>query len=129
MQGDQTGRDGTDSANDPSDDDTGRRPSWRPAMPRREAERWNAGSAVPGPVYHATSLASAQIIRRDGFDLDYRVLGRTWGNGVYTTPDRGVAEFYARLHEPDAVILELRIRVARPMQVHFPTGPRHDAFR
>jgi hypothetical protein len=98
-------------------------------MPRREADEWSAVSILPGPVFHTTSRARALTIRLAGFDLDQRLLGRTWGNGVYTTPSREVADFYTRFHDPDPVILELRIRVQRLLDVRSPTGSRHDAIR
>ena len=98
-------------------------------MPRAEADRWTASSSERRALFHATSRQAADAIRREGFDLSRRQLGRTWGNGVYATPDLDVAELYAALYQRDAAILELRANVASVLRVRLRGSDRSALLR
>lgn len=110
-------------------DDRPGRSTWRPSMPRPEAERWITGSAERRPLFHATSRQAAEAIRQAGFDLSRRQLGRTWGNGVYASPDIEVARIYAELYQDDAAILALRANLKRVLQVRLQGSDRSALLR
>lgn len=75
-------------------------------MTRAEAEAWAGASAYVARIYHATSQDAAATIRQEVFDLTVRRFGRVWGNGIYATPEPGIASLYAGLYGSDAVVLE-----------------------
>lgn len=95
----------------------GSRRMWRPVMSRVEAEAWGAGSAYPAALYHATTVASAEAISREGFVARYVRFGRVWGNGVYATPDPAVAAYYEQFFTGASRTLELRARVGGVLTV------------
>ena len=114
---------------DPAADGAGQRPAWRPSMPRAEAERWAAGSAISEALYHVTHRQAAARIRREGFDLTRRTIGRAWGNGIYATPDRQVLATYAQVYGNAAEVIELRVQVHQPLRVQPVVSDRIDMLR
>lgn len=92
---------------------------WKPSMSVSEADAWSAGSAVQGPLYHATSARNAGKIRRGGFDLEVQRkrswdnFGQLWGGGAYLSLDQETAGLYAA----DRTQLELRANVKNPLVV------------
>lgn len=84
-----------------------------------------AGSAYQAAVYHVTSIAAANAIRREGFDLSRRAGGRVGGDGVYATPDPAILERYRLQLGGQGVALELRVDVRRVLSVRLsPTSRR-----
>jgi hypothetical protein len=98
-------------------------------MPRTAADRWARGSTFAGALYHATYESAAFHIRREGFDLARRSLGRAWGNGVYCSPDPQVAAYYARVYGSAATILELRVRIRSMLHLEPLFSDRLDLIR
>lgn len=88
---------------------------WKPIMSLEESEIWSKDSKIKGIMYHGTSKESEDAIKKEGFDIgiaskrsgDFGVLGQ----GIYMTPDRSLANFYA----PNVSILKLRINVKNPL--------------
>lgn len=106
-------------------------PSWKPAMTRREADRWSRDSAYRAPVYHATSPHSARAIHREGFSLGLHRLGRLWGNGVYAATDDQTIRYYMQdlVRRGDQVeLLELRVNVRRVLTIWIDASSRHSPF-
>jgi hypothetical protein len=67
----------------------------------------NAGKALPKSptapktasftkVYHGTTKPASQAIDRGGWKTDTNVTRQMQGSGVYTTPQRGAAQMYAK---------------------------------
>lgn len=91
---------------------------WKPSMTPEEADRWSAGSAIQGPMYHGTSLAAGSAIQSSGFDVsrvsentgNYGVLGR----GIYMSKDTEAAHGYASGSGKEGSVLELRVNVQNP---------------
>ena len=88
---------------------------WKPVMSLEESDIWSKDSKIKGIMYHGTSEESESDIKEEGFDIgmaskrsgDFGVLGQ----GIYMTPDRSLANFYA----PNVSILKLRVNVKNPL--------------
>lgn len=92
-----------------------------------EAAIWAASSTYHAPLFHATTVQAATLVRLHGFDpsargVGFAGFGRFWGNGVYATPDVTVAAHYATLAGSATEILTLRINVRRLLSVRLSIG-------
>lgn len=82
---------------------------WQPSMSRADAERFASKSDLPAPMFHGTSTEAGESIRAEGFDLGQFKTGRTYGNGVYMSEDRAIAEGFGET-------LELRVNSRRTLR-------------
>ena len=78
-------------------------------VPRLEAERICASSALPGPMWHGTMHDRLDAISTEGLHrFEVKQYRGDLGEGIYLTPDRNTARFFG-----DTVI-ELRVNVRNP---------------
>lgn len=90
---------------------------WQPSMRQADAERWAAGTALPGTYLHYT--AAAPKILRSGFDLGRagEGAGAAYGLGVYLVPatESAASTFYRNLIGKDPI--EAVVKVSKPHTV------------
>lgn len=91
-------------------------PTWKPSMGRDEADQWAANSAYKEPLYHGTAnTQSATSIQDNGFSLAKIRGGRVYGDGVYLSPAREQAEFWAKNGQrQEGMALPIKINVKNP---------------
>ena len=68
---------------------------WKPSMTAEEAAEWSKNSTLQGRLYHGTEMDNLAGIKKSGFDLTQRRVGKIYGNGAYLTRNSQVGEIFA----------------------------------
>jgi hypothetical protein len=90
-------------------------------MSKQEAERFVAQSVFKDTVFHTTKTSNVNSLLSSGFNLQYRDMGRLWGDGVYLSLDETTKKCYEKLFKPQgsATTLELKVNIKKPFVLDF----------
>jgi hypothetical protein len=101
---------------------------WKPTMTREEADTWAANSKISYDLYHGTTPAAAESIRRDGFTVEKSGSMTDQGNlgqGIYFSPSSSMAYGSAGKY---GETLTVRANVDNPLMTSSREFARQDAL-
>ena len=100
-------------------------PKWKPVMKPADADLWAKDSAISEPLYRGGSKTNSAAIRKNGYQVSSSNVswGRVWGDGVYMTPHRELAENYSR-----GVVEKIRVNVKKPLEIDLRQGQYWDVY-
>lgn len=82
-----------------------------------EADEFAKDSAIQDTIYHGTTSSASDSISQGGFDVGKSISDKLFGDGVYLTGDKEIADWYAgnaAKKSGDATTVSMKVNVKNP---------------